>query len=403
MKRNIQMVVVCLAAISTAWMGCERAPALPKTAPGSVGGIIAGLEAGTEVVLRSFNNGNLVNVASATLDSAGSFTLIPAKPLSRGYHQLLAGRKHPLVLITDQTEGVTIQATARMGENYMVGASIDGSPESVTISEYYDVIMPIQQRIKEAERDARSLDASKRSAAKDAVAAKVDSITSASLEFAKNHITTLAALSALESLDASKHKDLFKANLTALKAEFSNSFYYGKIKAAYDRAMIPRKLDLSNPSKQSNQSTRKGKNSKYGQGEMAPDIVMNDPDGNERKLSDLRGKVVLLDFWASWCGPCRRENPNVVRAYERYKNDGFEVFSVSLDSNVDRWRKAIEQDQLVWPNHVSDLQGWRNGAAREYGISSIPHTMLIDRDGAILATHLRGSGVDSALRGVFEK
>lgn len=403
MKRNIQMVVVCLAAISAAWMGCERAPELPKTAPGSVGGIIAGLDAGTEIVLRSFNNGNLVNVASAKLDSAGSFTLTPAKPLSRGYHQLLAGRKHPLVLITDQTEGVTIQATARMGENYMVGASIDGSPESVTISEYYDVIMPIQQRIKEAERDARSLDASKRSAAKDAVAAKVDSITSVSLEFAKNHITTLAALSALESLDASKHKDLFKANLTALKAEFSNSFYYGKIKAAYDRAMIPRKLDLSNPSNQSNQSTRKGKNSKYGQGEMAPDIVMNDPDGNERKLSDLRGKVVLLDFWASWCGPCRRENPNVVRAYEKYKNDGFEVFSVSLDSNVDRWRKAIEQDQLVWPNHVSDLQGWRNGAAREYGISSIPHTMLIDRDGAILATHLRGSGVDSALRGVFEK
>ena len=259
MKRNIQMVVVCLAAISAAWMGCERAPELPKTAPGSVGGIIAGLDAGTEIVLRSFNDGNLVNVASAKLDSAGNFTLTPAKPLSRGYHQLLAGRKHPLVLITDQTEGVTIQATARMGENYMVGASIDGSPESVTISEYYDVIMPIQQRIKEAERDARFLDASKRSAAKDAVAAKVDSITSTSLEFAKNHITTLAALSALESLDASKHKDLFKANLTALKAEFSNSFYYGKIKAAYDRAMIPRKLDLSNPSNQSNQSTRKRK------------------------------------------------------------------------------------------------------------------------------------------------
>ena len=145
------------------------------------------------------------------------------------------------------------------------------------------------------------------------------------------------------------------------------------------------------------------KNSKYGQGDMAPDIVMNDPDGNERKLSDLRGTVVLLDFWASWCGPCRRENPSVVRAYEKYKDQGFEVFSVSLDSDANRWRKAIEQDQLTWPNHVSDLQGWRNGAARAYGISSIPHTMLIDRDGAILATHLRGSGVESALRGVFGK
>ena len=93
----------------------------------------------------------------------------------------------------------------------------------------------------------------------------------------------------------------------------------------------------------------------------------------------------------------------MVRAYENYKDQGFEVFSVSLDSDANRWRKAIEQDQLTWPNHVSDLQGWRNGAAREYGISSIPHTMLIDRDGAILATHLRGSGVESALRGVFGK
>ncbi|MBF50343.1 MAG: hypothetical protein CL839_06510, partial [Crocinitomicaceae bacterium] len=88
---------------------------------------------------------------------------------------------------------------------------------------------------------------------------------------------------------------------------------------------------------------------------------------------------------------------------EKYKDQGFEVFSVSLDSDANRWRKAIEQDQLTWPNHVSDLQGWRNGAARAYGISSIPHTMLIDRDGAILATHLRGSGVESALRGVFGK
>jgi len=199
----------------------------------------------------------------------------------------------------------------------------------------------------------------------------------------------------LESLDASAHKDLFRSTLESLKATHSDSFYYGKIKKAYDEAMRPRKIEMANPDQ------RRGKNSKYIQGDMAPDIVMNDPQGNERKLSDLRGKIVLLDFWASWCGPCRRENPNVVRAYEKYKEQGFEVFSVSLDSDASRWQKAIEQDQLVWPNHVSDLQGWRNAASREYGISSIPHTMLIDRDGSILATHLRGNGVESALRGVF--
>ena len=398
MKRISLISAVLLAALSTGWMGCG-APA-SKTAPGSIGGTISGLDAGTEVVLRSFNKGNLVNVASTTLDSAGGFTLTPEKPLSRGYHQLLAGRMHPLVLITDQTEGVTVEATARVGENYMMGASISGSPESVTIAEYYEAIMPLQQRIKQAERDGRSLNGDKRIAAKEAVAAKVDSINALSLAFAEKHSGTLAALSALESLDATEHKDLFKANIDALKDTFRSSFYFGKIKSAYDRAVLPRKMDLSNPTKQ---KKRGGKNSKYGQGEMAPDIVMNDPDGNERRLSDLRGKVVLLDFWASWCGPCRRENPNVVRAYANYKDQGFEVFSVSLDSDANRWRKAIEQDQLTWPNHVSDLQGWRNGAAREYGISSIPHTMLIDRDGSILATHLRGSGVESALRGVFGK
>ena len=126
-------------------------------------------------------------------------------------------------------------------------------------------------------------------------------------------------------------------------------------------------------------------------GAVAPDIVMNGINGEERKLSDLRGKVVLIDFWASWCGPCRRENPNVVRAYERYKDQGFEVFSVSLDSQADRWEKAIAQDGLIWENHVSDLQGWSNAAARAYGVTSIPFTLLVDRNGEVIASNLRGS------------
>ena len=161
MKRISLISAVLLAALSAGWMGCE-APA-PKTAPGSIGGTIAGLDAGTEVVLRSFSNGNLVNVASTILDSAGGFTLTPSQAFDPRVSSIACRTcAPPLVLITDQTEGVTVEATARAGENYMVDASIAGSPESVTIAEYYGAIMPLQQRIKQAERDTRTLSGDKR-------------------------------------------------------------------------------------------------------------------------------------------------------------------------------------------------------------------------------------------------
>ena len=396
MKRSTPFLGLVLALLTSfAWLGCE--PGSPSTAAGSVEGTILGMDAGTLVVLRSFNNGNLVNVAESALDSAGHFILTPEQPLPRGYHQLLVGRKYPLVLITDASEGVSVSATVDPSANYLMDANIEGSPGSEIIKGYYEATMPLQGRIKEAEKMARMAKGEDRKTSKEFVKAKMDSLASISLDFAQAHRNTLAALCALEGLDAVQHKDLFQETLSSLKAEHSESFYFKKIKKSFERANLPRTLELANP----NTKKRGGKNSKYGQGDVAPDIVMNDPNGQERKLSDLRGKVVLLDFWASWCGPCRRENPSVVRAYEKYKDRGFEVFSVSLDSDASRWKKAIEQDQLTWPNHVSDLAGWRNAASREYGISSIPHTMLIDRDGSILATHLRGQGVESALRGVF--
>ena len=141
--------------------------------------------------------------------------------------------------------------------------------------------------------------------------------------------------------------------------------------------------------------------SSLGPGRPAPEISMKDPDGKERKLSSLRGTVVMIDFWASWCRPCRMENPNVVRLYSKYHDKGFEIYSVSLDKNRADWVKAIEQDGLVWENHVSDLNGWTSSGGATYGITSVPSTVLIDREGKIIARNLRGEELARKLGEIF--
>jgi len=133
-------------------------------------------------------------------------------------------------------------------------------------------------------------------------------------------------------------------------------------------------------------------------GATAPDFTQATPDGKPLTLSSLRGKYVLIDFWASWCGPCRRENPNVVAAYNKFKDKGFTILGVSLDKDTGReaWLKAIEKDGLAW-NQVSDLKYWQNAAAKDYGVQAIPQNFLIDPSGKIVATNLRGEKLQETL------
>lgn len=136
-------------------------------------------------------------------------------------------------------------------------------------------------------------------------------------------------------------------------------------------------------------------------GSVAPDVVLQDPFGKTISLSSLRGKTVLVDFWASWCRPCREESPNLVKAYNKYKTRGFEVFSVSLDDNREAWQKAINDDKLLW-THVSDLMKWNSSVVNLYNIESIPFTVLIDADGKIIAKNLRGKALDEKLAEILK-
>ncbi|MCK5856675.1 MAG: AhpC/TSA family protein [Bacteroidales bacterium] len=183
--------------------------------------------------------------------------------------------------------------------------------------------------------------------------------------------------------------------LDAIKME-KNLDFYGK----YTPIMLKKYPDNLYVKSLYNQYVSEKSKVNIAPGVMAPEIDLPTPEGANFKLSSLRGKVVLIDFWASWCGPCRRANPHVVKLYEKYHDKGFDILGVSLDKDKAKWVKAIASDGLVWPQ-VSDLKYWQSEAGRAYGVGSIPHTVLIDKEGKIIAIGLRGATLDAKLKEIF--
>ncbi len=384
MKKNI-LLSFSLLALGLALYSCYSNP------KGSIQGNIKGAE-GKTIYLECLVNNRFVRTDSAQIGSDGGFVLAPKRPMPMDYYELTFGTKERLTLITDSTEDIRIEGElGKLNES----AKVSGSPNTEDLRSLKLLCLPYDQKHQEFVKQIQSPDQTDASKLElqQSISSNMGERNAEVKKWLQTHGSSPAALMALQSLDIKTDMALFTKTLNDLGPSFGNSVVYKSFKQQIQKLQGQTQQQVTKDAQLANGPIAVGK--------PAPEIEMPDPSGKIRKLSDLKGKTVLIDFWASWCGPCRRENPNVVAAYKKYNKDGFEVFSVSLDKLKDQWTAAISKDQLIWPNHVSDLQHWDNAAAKLYGVSSIPFTVLVDKEGKILGHNLRGPALEEKLRAIY--
>lgn len=376
MKKQF-IYLLALAAMITAFTSCHESPK-NKTVSGSdsfhIQGSIAGLDSGWVYLRHIDTTGNAV--MDSAVVSTHSFSFSGSQPEPAMYTLIIKGAHKPLNFFVENTD---IKLSA--ARDSLIAADITGSPSQSLYERYKKDLQPVNAQIDTLEKkyeDAyKSKDKGMMEQLNDAYD-RLDSTRKATIiQYVKSNPTSVVSAWAvtrnfLYSPDAKQLTELY----SALDTSVQKTSYGQRIKKALDIA------------------------EKLATGKQAPDFTQDNPQGKPLSLSSLRGKYVLIDFWASWCGPCRAENPNVVKAYNQYKNKDFTVLGVSLDDDKAAWLKAIKTDHLNW-NQVSDLKGWKNAVAQQYGIRAIPANILIDPQGIIIAHNLRGDKLEQKLATVL--
>lgn len=376
------MKKILFVVLSIAYLGACSGSKSSKSHFEISGKLVNGI--GTTVYLEALSPNGTVKVDSAIIDENGDFKMNKAK-IQYGFYNLKVDERNFATLILDSAEKVTLTGDAKnLGYTYRVEGSKDSELfyqlNEVSKKNYFkrDSITKLFQTLANTmQMDQQRLDSLNRALEKpfnDLMAAQNDYL----LGFVQKNATSLVSLAAIQQLDQNLFADAYFKLDEALFAKYPNSIY---VKLFHDAVAQSRKLSM---------------------GSLAPEINLNTPEGKTVALSSLRGKVVLIDFWASWCGPCRAENPNVVNAYKKYKDKGFDIYGVSLDKDKNAWEAAIKKDGLTW-THVSDLKFWNSEVVKLYNFNGIPTNYLVDREGKILAKNLRGEDLDKKLAEVFSK
>lgn len=344
---------------------------------------------GSTLYFDQFVANRPVHLDSTVLDAEGKGVIqLPAMPLD--FYSLTLGGEQILVLLLDSTEHVTITAHA---DSLQDPRSIEESRHTTLMHAYFKDAMAFD--LENEELVTRLRNDRSDSTAMARYASLNQSFVAESKRFVQQHMSSPAVLAALNRLNIQQELPLFQQVRDSLRTTIPHSNYFITFRDQVDR-MAQQALAAKQQEEQQAML-----DNLIPVGSVAPDFSQATPDGQQLSLSSLRGKVVLIDFWASWCRPCRMENPNVVRVYNRYKDKGFEILGVSLDKTKDAWTGAIQQDGLAW-KHVSDLAFWNNAVAQQYGVSSIPYTVLLDREGKVLAKNLRGPALEAKLAEVLK-
>ncbi|SFE40873.1 Peroxiredoxin [Chitinophaga sp. CF118] len=354
-----------------------------STGPGkgyTIKGTINGITTGTAYLIHEWKDKTITDSVKVK-DGSFIFTGITPEPLI--YTLKISGVKQQKNFFVEN-KVMTVQAD----KDSIYKAVVKGSWENDIFNEFYNVKWKIvtqkagdiYTRLDVANQKGKVKLDEVTSKAFDQEFLKLDTLNDSVIsEFVKQNTGSVAAASIIQDRFINYPYHERAKELLAIMSDKVKQSVYGK--------QIQASLDLD---------------AKTAIGVVAPDFSMADTTGKAVKLSDLRGKYVLVDFWASWCGPCRKENPNVVKVYKAYHDKGFEILGVSLDSKKEPWEKAINADGLTWM-HVSDLKGWKNTAAEMYGVKSVPSSFLLDKDGKVVAKNLRGEALDQKLAEIFNK